>query len=47
VPLLSEASATSALVFGVFEFVFYWCVIVGLAVTARDAGRALHASRVS
>jgi hypothetical protein len=41
VPLLSEASVTSVLVFGVFEFVFYWCVIVGLAVAAWKAG--LHA----
>jgi hypothetical protein len=38
VPLLSEASAASALAFGVFEFVFYWCVIVGLAVAAWKAG---------
>jgi len=38
VPLLSEASAASALVFGVFEFVFYWCAIVGLAVAAWKAG---------
>ncbi len=37
VPLLSEASATSALVFGVFEFIFYWCVIVVLAATGRGA----------
>lgn len=40
VPMLSQASAASALTFGVFEFVFYWCVIVGLAVAARKAGRA-------
>lgn len=38
VPLLSEASVTSVLVFGVFEFVFYWCAIVGLAVAAWKAG---------
>jgi hypothetical protein len=38
VPLLAEASAASALTFGVFEFVFYWCVIVGLAVAARKIG---------
>jgi len=35
VPLLAEASAMSALVFGVFEFIFYWCVIVGLSVAGR------------
>jgi len=46
VPLLSEASAASALVFGVVEFVFYWCVIVGLAVTARYVGRVLRVGRV-
>ena len=38
VPLLAEASATSALVFGVFEFIFYWCVIVGLSVAGRWLG---------
>ena len=38
VPLLAEVSAASALVFGVFEFIFYWCVIVGLAVAARRVG---------
>jgi hypothetical protein len=38
VPLLSEASAFSALTFGVLEFVLYWCAIVGLAVTARRLG---------
>lgn len=38
VPLLVEASAASALTFGVFEFVFYWCVIVGLAIAAWKAG---------
>jgi len=38
VPLLAEASAISALVFGVFEFMFYWCVIVGLAIAAWSVG---------
>jgi hypothetical protein len=45
VPLLSEASATSALVFGVFEFVFYWCAIVGLAVAAWRAGLGARGRR--
>jgi hypothetical protein len=35
VPMLSEASAVSALVFGVFEFIFYWSAIVGLSVAGR------------
>jgi hypothetical protein len=35
VPLLAEASALSALVFGVFEFTFYWCAIVGLSLVGR------------
>ncbi len=35
VPLLAEVSAVSALVFGVFEFIFYWCVIVSLGVASR------------
>jgi hypothetical protein len=39
VPLLAEASATSALVFGVFEFIAYWCAIVGIAVVMRRVGR--------
>jgi hypothetical protein len=34
-PLLAILSAVSALVFGVFEFIFYWCVIVGLSVAGR------------
>jgi hypothetical protein len=42
VPLLSEASPASALVFGVFEFIFYWCGIVALAVAARKLGPALR-----
>lgn len=37
VPLLAEASAASALTFGVFEFVFYWSLIVGLAIAAWKA----------
>lgn len=32
VPLLAGASIPAALAFGVFEFVFYWSVIVALAV---------------
>jgi len=27
-PILTEVSIESALVFGVFEFIFYWCVIL-------------------
>jgi hypothetical protein len=45
VPLLSEVSATSALVFGVFEFVFYWCAIMGLAVAARGVGLQVRRRR--
>jgi len=29
-PLLVDVSAASALVFGVFEFIFYWCVVLTL-----------------
>ena len=39
VPLLAQASAVSALTFGVFEYIFYSCVIVGLAVAGRWLGR--------
>lgn len=45
VPLLSEVSVPSALAFGVFEFVFYWCAIVGLAVAARGAGLLVRRRR--
>ncbi len=42
VPLLAEVSAVSALVFGVFEFIFYWCVIVSLSVVSRWLGLRLR-----
>lgn len=42
VPLLAGASAVSALVFGVFEFIFYWCAIVGLSVAGRWLGLRLR-----
>jgi hypothetical protein len=42
VPLLAEASVVSALVFGVFEFIFYWCAIIGLSVASRWAGLRLR-----
>ncbi len=45
VPLLAEASAGSALVFGVAEFIVYWCAIVGLAVAVRRLGLALWQKR--
>lgn len=35
-PLLSNVSAVSAFVFGVFEFVFYWVVILSIAIFARS-----------
>jgi hypothetical protein len=38
VPLLAEASPASALVFGVFEFIFYWSVILGLGLLFRWLG---------
>jgi hypothetical protein len=30
-PILTQVSIASALVFGVFEFIFYWCVMLSLA----------------
>lgn len=42
VPLLAEASPVSALVFGVFEFIFYWCAIVGLGAASRWFGLRLR-----
>jgi hypothetical protein len=42
VPLLAGASAVSALVFGVFEFIFYWCAIVALSVAGRWLGLRLR-----
>ena len=35
VPLLAEVSPVSALTFGVVEFIFYWCLIVGLGFVGR------------
>ncbi len=35
VPMLANVSVVSALTFGVFEYIFYWCIIVGLAIVAR------------
>jgi hypothetical protein len=35
VPMLAETSAASALTFGVFEFIFYWCAIVALGAAGR------------
>ncbi len=42
VPLLAEVSAASALTFGVFEYIFYWCAIVGLAIAAQRMARGLR-----
>ncbi len=39
VPMLAGVSPASALTFGVFEYTFYWCAIVGLAAAARWVGR--------
>ena len=49
VPMLAEASPMSALVFGVFEFIFYWSAIVGLSVAGRWLGlrlRQAHSNRI-
>ncbi len=46
VPMLAEASAVSALVFGVFEFIFYWCAIVGLSIAGRRIALLLHGKRM-
>jgi hypothetical protein len=42
VPLLDQVSAVSALVFGMFEFIFYWDAIVGLSVGSRWLGLRLR-----
>ncbi len=42
VPLLAEVSPISALTFGVFEFIFYWCVMVGLGAAGRWLGLRLR-----
>jgi hypothetical protein len=42
VPMLAQASAASALVFGIFEFIFYWCAIIGLGAAARWLGSRLR-----
>jgi hypothetical protein len=35
VSMLAGTSVASALAFGMFEFIFYWCVIVGIGVAVR------------
>lgn len=45
VPLLAETSAASALAFGVFEFIFYFCAIVGLGAAGRWVGLRWRRSR--
>ncbi len=35
VPMLAQTSIASAFTFGIFEFIFYFCVIVGLAALGR------------
>jgi hypothetical protein len=47
VPMLAEASAASALVFGVFEFIFYWSGILGLGLLFRWLGLRLRRSPAS
>ena len=42
VPLLTQTSVASAFIFGVFEFTFYFLVIVGLASLARWVGTRLR-----
>jgi len=42
VPMLAEASAASALVFGFFEFIFYWCAIVGISLAGRWLGKRMQ-----
>ena len=41
VPMLAGASPASALVFGVFEFIFYWSAILGLSLLFRWLGLRL------
>ena len=36
-PLLKEVSNASAFVFGIFEFVFYWILIISIAIVVRSA----------
>lgn len=42
VPMLAQTSVASALTFGVFEFIFYFCIIVALASTAHRLFRKLE-----
>ncbi len=41
-PMLANVSVVSALTFGVFEYIFYWCAIVGLAIAAQRMARGLR-----
>ena len=38
-PLLQQVSAGAALTFGFFEFIFYWCVILGLSFALQKGWR--------
>jgi hypothetical protein len=46
VPLLSQVSAVSALVFGVFEFIVYWGAIIAIAAALRTMMYRAHSSGV-
>lgn len=35
-PMLAQVSTASAVVFGIFEFVFYWILIMSIAIFARS-----------
>jgi hypothetical protein len=40
--MLADVSAVSALVFGIFEFIFHWCAIIGLGAVGRWLGLRLR-----
>ena len=35
-PILAEVSASSALIFGIFEFILYWCFVLLISVLVRN-----------
>ena len=41
-PMLQGASPVAAVVIAFFEYIFYWCVILSVAVLMQSGGKAFH-----
>jgi hypothetical protein len=45
IPMLQSASPASMLTFAFPEYIFYWCVVIGLAWALQNGGRAWRSRR--